>query len=220
MLDDSTLIYFIRHGEVHNPKRIIYGSSVDVPLNELGFRQMEILAARLRDRGVKPDVIYTSHLLRAIQSAEAMAKIFPQAPIRRDKDLRDTDEPGLKDKTLDWLESIGGDEYNNPALKDFEIERPEKIVERVMKVLAQIREEHEGKTIFVVSHGDPIAFTMWRLLHPEGQLPPLSELGKHGYLKKAESWRAEFNREGKVIEHELVSREDGLLKKGKESTRY
>ncbi len=42
-----TTVYFIRHGEVYNPDRVLYGNVVDVPLSEVGFDQIRALGKRL-----------------------------------------------------------------------------------------------------------------------------------------------------------------------------
>lgn len=52
-----TEVYLIRHGEVENPKKIIYGRTVDVSLNEAGFKQLEDLGKSLKSEGVVPMVI-------------------------------------------------------------------------------------------------------------------------------------------------------------------
>ncbi len=65
-------IYLVRHGEtVWNAEGRLCGSS-DIPLSDRGCRQAELLAERLRD--VPLAAVYSSPLLRARQTAEAIAK--------------------------------------------------------------------------------------------------------------------------------------------------
>ena len=62
------MIYIIRHGKTAlNQANVLQGRS-NSPLNEEGMRQAEAAAARLR--GVAFDHVFTSPLLRAIQTAE------------------------------------------------------------------------------------------------------------------------------------------------------
>jgi broad specificity phosphatase PhoE len=62
-------IYLIRHGETElNRQNIIQGSGVDSPLNELGFRQARAFFAYYQH--ISFDKIYTSKLIRAIQSVQ------------------------------------------------------------------------------------------------------------------------------------------------------
>ncbi len=66
-----TVVHLLRHGEVHNPERILYGRLPGFRLSELGARQAERLAAHLGDH----DVVHVaaSPLLRAQQTAEPIA---------------------------------------------------------------------------------------------------------------------------------------------------
>ena len=211
MNEGKTTIYFIRHGEVDNPDNLIYGRTIDVHLAQEGFLQIKKLAYTLEKRGVRPDVIYTSPLTRAIQSTEEIIKVFPNTPVIKKGDLQDTDEAVLAGKTLEWLKLVGGDEYTLPEFKD-QVERPETIEQRIMGVIKEAIRANEGKTIFVVSHGDPLAFAIWRLINPEGELPTIGELNKGNYLKKGEAWKVVISSNNEVIENELISRDQQLTK--------
>lgn len=206
----NTTVYLIRHGEVYNPKRIIYGRTVDVPLSSVGFEQAKSLGERLKDRGIRPDIIYCCTLTRAIQTAETMSKVYKGIDIKKDPDLQDVDGLGLELKTLDWYAKIGGDIYNYKGLEmeDLKIESPEQMVKRLFESIAFMRTQNEGKTIFIVSHGDPLAFTVWRLLNPGTNLPTIKELNKTVYLKKGEAWKIVFNKKGQVLDSELITREN------------
>ena len=66
-------IYLLRHGETDwNKKRLLQGHT-DIPLNENGRKQMRETARKLGDLGVKMDVILSSPLHRARESAEIAA---------------------------------------------------------------------------------------------------------------------------------------------------
>lgn len=203
----NTTFYFIRHGEVDNPNRIIYGQTIDVPLSLEGFSQMQELASRLKEDGIEPNVIYTSPLARTVQSANELSKIFPQASIFMRDELKDTSEGSLAGKTLDWLKSLGGDEYDEPG-----VESPESIEKRMAKVTKDLISQYEGKTIFIVGSGDPIAFHIWQLMHHEAKLPRLSELNKSGYLKKGEAWKIVLTPNLDVVENEIISRDEHSTK--------
>jgi len=66
-----TVVHLLRHGEVHNPERILYGRLPGFGLSDLGIRQAEQVAAYLRDH----DVVHVaaSPLLRAQQTAKPIA---------------------------------------------------------------------------------------------------------------------------------------------------
>jgi broad specificity phosphatase PhoE len=68
-----TVVHLLRHGEVHNPERILYGRLPGFGLSDLGVRQAEQVAAYLRD----DDVVHvvSSPLLRAQQTAAPIAAL-------------------------------------------------------------------------------------------------------------------------------------------------
>lgn len=67
----NTTIHLVRHGEVENPKGVIYGRLPGYNLSERGQRQAEAAGERLADRDV--GVIWASPLERAQATAQAIA---------------------------------------------------------------------------------------------------------------------------------------------------
>ena len=66
--------YVFRHGQTDsNAKKLWVGQQTDVDLNENGIRQAELLAQDLA-QNVKLDAIYSSSLIRAVHTAEVVAK--------------------------------------------------------------------------------------------------------------------------------------------------
>ena len=67
------MIYIVRHGETEwNAINKVLGRATDLPLNEKGMKQAEEAARQLKD--LVPDVFICSPLLRARQTADAIAK--------------------------------------------------------------------------------------------------------------------------------------------------
>lgn len=84
----GTIVHLLRHGEVHNPERILYGRLPGYRLTELG-RQMAIAAAgSLAGRAVTH--LAASPLIRAQQSAEPFADRF-RLPVATDPRLVEPD---------------------------------------------------------------------------------------------------------------------------------
>ena len=78
-MTDPTL-YLLRHGEsVANAKRVFASLRIDPPLSEAGIQQAAAQAETLKD--IKFSAIYTSHLLRARQTAEIVGQKCGLEPI-------------------------------------------------------------------------------------------------------------------------------------------
>lgn len=84
--------------------------------------------------------------------------------------------------------------YKWPEGSNIVVEKREDMIERMTAALSDIVKSNEGKTVFVIVHGHPSAFLLWRLLNPKEKTMPLPlELIKKGiYLKKAGICRLEF----------------------------
>jgi broad specificity phosphatase PhoE len=67
-------VHLLRHGEVFNPDKVLYGRLPGFRLSELGERMAELAAEALKDRDVT--VLRTSPLERAVQTAEPFAKML------------------------------------------------------------------------------------------------------------------------------------------------
>ena len=68
----STKLIIIRHGETEQNRNNILQGAIDTQLSELGLFQAEKVAQRLKDE--KIDVLVSSHLQRAVKTAEAIAR--------------------------------------------------------------------------------------------------------------------------------------------------
>lgn len=171
---------------------------------------MYALGRTLRERGVMPDAIISSDFLRAMQSSAEIMRNYPELnmSIEPDPRLQDSNSPDMFGRSLVWLAEIG-DPYTHPELANWRIERPPSFTARMAVAISDVVRKHGGKTIFVVSHGDPTAFAMWQLLNPGQPLPSLWELQKESgrvtYLEKGEAWRILFDDAGNVVEHEHIA---------------
>lgn len=95
-----TEMLFIRHGATEGNLERRYIGRTDEPLCREGVGQMETL----REMGYAPDLVFTSPMLRARQSA---AILFPGVPCRIVDDFRETDFGIFEGKTA---EELSGDE--------------------------------------------------------------------------------------------------------------
>lgn len=94
-----TELFFLRHGVAFD-RDAWHGDNDELrPLTEAGIAAMNVEADMLVRLGVKPDVIITSPLVRAHQTAEIVSVRYSQIPLLEDDLLK----PGFDHKDLDRL---------------------------------------------------------------------------------------------------------------------
>ena len=79
-----TTVHLLRHGEVHNPNRVLYGRLPGFGLSEDGLRMAHAAAEALRSRDVV--AVVASPLQRAQETAAPIAAAF-DVPVRTDERL-------------------------------------------------------------------------------------------------------------------------------------
>src|SRR6185369_11755547 len=164
----QTTIYLIRHGEPHNPNKIVYGR-LPVPLTEKGRKQIKNLGEKLKKEQVSPDIIISSPLRRTIETTEELKKIFSDAPVVYEENLQEY-YGDFSDMTIDQFEALGNYYHAKETLAR-NIEQPESVLERMFGVMKHAFTAHKEKTIFLVSHGDPIMWLFWKLTNPHDAMP-------------------------------------------------
>lgn len=154
----ETTLYFVRHGETDpNRQRIMQGRRVNAPLNRNGRMQADALAQRFSD--IPLNAIYSSSLLRAIETADAVARRHPHVPRYR---LDGLDEMcwGVfeGEPWSDRLQAMLTEMYArwDAGDYDYRVEEGESIYDvqrRCSSAVEQILEQNTGGNILVVSHG-------------------------------------------------------------------
>jgi len=154
----STRIILIRHGETDwNAEGRIQGH-LQIPLNRRGRAQAEALGTYLED--TKLDAIYSSDLLRALQTAWAIARRSGHS-IREEVRLREWDLgvlAGLHRRQAEHDQPRAA-KIRRDHLVDEPIPGGESMrqrYERVTRVVADIAARHRGESVLVVSHGGPL----------------------------------------------------------------
>ena len=84
-------IYLVRHGEVFNPKGLIYGRLSGFKLSETGIKEAKEAGRHLDKVGAKPEIVMTSPLLRTIQTAKIIQTFFPDVEITKEKKIIEGD---------------------------------------------------------------------------------------------------------------------------------
>jgi len=162
---DTTRLLFIRHGESNaTVEQRISGEATCTGLSDLGRQQ----AAALRDRFAAGheravDVLYSSTLARARETAEIVSPALGDLPIVERSDLVER-RPGVADGMLftDFVEQFGRpDELANPFQPIAEAgESRAEFHYRVGNGIAEIVLQHHGKTIGIACHGGVIDVVM------------------------------------------------------------
>jgi broad specificity phosphatase PhoE len=158
-------ILLIRHGETTSDVEDRYGGSYDDDLTEKGQQQLQQTARQLT--GKKVDVIFSSTLKRAQQSAEIInAKL----------DTRIESLDGLRERDYGVLGGLTKQEaqerypevveaHKDPANTDLEGESQTDFTERVLNTFNTIAaQDHE--TVAIVSHGGPLKTILRHLDQP------------------------------------------------------
>ena len=148
-------LILVRHGEtVENRKGIVQGHTHGT-LSKNGVKQARLVAKRLSD--LKIDIIFTSDLRRAKNTAKEIAKYHPESKFVQDKRLRER-AFGLydgkhKDFVIEKVLQKKSFSYSPPKGESFE-----DVIKRVKSFYKEILKNHAKKTVLVVAHGGILVF--------------------------------------------------------------
>src|ERR1041385_3560525 len=160
-----TRVYLVRHADVENPRRVLYGHLPGFPLSERGRAQASDLGRRFRDRGVRR--ILHSPLERAVETARLICEQLPE-PVPMEP------EPAL-------VEAEFGRYLQGVPFWQIPVRRPLWVVHkarrgllpgdeaidqlggRVVDVVQRVAREHPEEASLLVSHADPL-MAAWVLL--------------------------------------------------------
>jgi broad specificity phosphatase PhoE len=195
-----TVLHLVRHGQVENPKKIVYGRQRGWRLSDRGRGEAEAVARHLGGRPLAR--IYTSPLERAVQTATAIAGTCGGEVEPRD---------GLTEamlcapwEGLPWREvrERHAREWARYLFRPLEVtdvsEDLRALAARMEGELRTIAAAHPGQQVVVVSHGDPLKAGVLMLtggdlrdLHrasiPTGGLVSL-EVAEGGLARVLERW--------------------------------
>src|SRR5438552_13357832 len=107
-MPQPTRLYLIRHGQSAGNAEGRFGGHGPTPLSDLGREQAEKTAKVLAKEGV--NAIYSSDLLRAIQTAEPLAKLL---------DIQINASEAFRERHVGVLEGLTFDESKQAFPKDY-----------------------------------------------------------------------------------------------------
>lgn len=147
-------ITLIRHGETEWNKLGKKVGKADVPLNDKGREQVEKLANKLKNLDV--DVIYSSPLIRAKDTAKAISKInFKSPKIKINKYLEEIDCGSMEGKTLSEINKTypGVSSSRHPEFRRTEgLKTIPAYKEELDRFLTKNIYQKKDSDIFIVSH--------------------------------------------------------------------
>ena len=153
----TTTLCLIRHGETSwNAEKRLQGHT-DIPLNATGMLQARQMAQALKDIKLTFDILYSSDLKRAADTANAVIELFGVDAVV-DSELRERHFGALQGLSISEAPLKRPDIWQAHITRNLEhdLEGGESIQQfalRVQNALDKIQARHTGKTVLIVSHG-------------------------------------------------------------------
>jgi broad specificity phosphatase PhoE len=158
-MGERTLVHLLRHGEVENPAKVLYGRLPGYGLSELGKLMAARIAEHLADHDVA--VVVASPLERARETAEPIAAEH-SVPVETDPRLIEASNVfegltfGVGDGSLrrpgHWRH------LRNPFTPSWGEPYAEQVT-RMLAAMADARDKADGREAVLVSHQLPIWIT-------------------------------------------------------------
>jgi broad specificity phosphatase PhoE len=153
-----TRVYLIRHADVENPRRILYGHLDGFPLSERGRRQAAEVGRRLRDRGIRR--IVHSPLERAAETARLMGAELPApVPLVPEPELREAEFSRYLQGVPYWQIPVRRPLWLVHKARRGLLpgdEAMEQLGGRVLNVVRRVAAERPNEATALVSHADPL----------------------------------------------------------------
>jgi broad specificity phosphatase PhoE len=147
-------IYLVRHGQTAWNKEEVFRGRADIQLNEVG-RKEALLTGQCLEK-IKVDLIYTSPLSRAVETAEAIARPHGKEAVVL-QGLIDIDFGQWQGLSHETVRERYAELYqrwkDNPHLVRFpEGESLEEVRRRTLRAIDEILQAHVDETLVMVSH--------------------------------------------------------------------
>ena len=160
-----TRIYLIRHADVENPHKLLYGHLDGFQLSALGRTQSQALGDRLRSADIKR--IVHSPLARAVETANLInGGLASPAILEADPALREAESSRYLQGLPYWQIPLRRPLWFVHKAKRGLLPGDEAVDQlggRILEVMRRLAREHPGETMAIVSHADPLQ-AAWILL--------------------------------------------------------
>ncbi|MDQ3957396.1 MAG: histidine phosphatase family protein [Actinomycetota bacterium] len=165
----AVTVHLVRHGEVENPKGVIYGRLPGYHLSERGQRQAAAAARRLKDADLAE--VWASPLERAQETAAAIAEPHGLEIVTDDRLIESGNTFEGVGKTIFHLISNPAHwwRFRNPFKPSWG-ESFDEIRTRMMGAVTEALARADGREVVVVSHQTPVLVA--RLALARRRVPP------------------------------------------------
>ena len=183
---NKTTLLLIRHGQTEWNLLGKYTGQSDIPLNETGRQEAHNLAKKLEEN--PPEVVVTSDLIRARETAEIVAAPF-NLPVHTNSDLREINQGVWEGMHFSDIKARYAAEFAEREANPLEVAPPEgetvgQVRERVLTAVTKIIQTYPGQRVAVVAHGLSLALIkahytntpiqkVWDLIPPNAQAEEL-----------------------------------------------
>lgn len=160
-----TRLYLIRHADVENPHKLLYGHLDGFDLSALGRVQATAVGERLRNEDIRR--IVHSPLARAVETTQLInAGLARPAVLESDPELREAEFSRYLQGVPYWQVPLRRPLWFVHKAKRGLVPGDESIDRlggRVLAVVRRLARDHPGETMAIVSHADPLN-AAWVLL--------------------------------------------------------
>src|SRR3972149_3616306 len=146
-------LYLVRHTEYENPQKI-YPFYLPIFLSKEGRKNASKIGKLLVRENLHNHPIYTSPIVRCVQSAEIIAQ-QTDSFVQTDTRLIEVSCPNLQGKVMHKIDRWKI-EQDDPSR-----EPKNQIIARMMEVIKE--KVAIGQDCIIVSHGEPLTFAYWHL---------------------------------------------------------
>lgn len=169
--------FFMRHGYAKSNETGIIACNPETAVNDyglvdLGWRQARSSADQFSRLCSREPLVISSDLLRAYQTAQVIADTFG-AELLQDVRLRERDFGELNDQPADKYQLVWESDRLGPDQSVFGCETIRGMVQRVFGLMSDLEQQHQDRTIVLVSHADTIVAANKHIVHNgfEGEVP-------------------------------------------------
>lgn len=162
--EEATRLILVRHGETERTVQKRYSGRGDVPLTDRGRAQARATATRVAALAPSVAAVVSSPLSRCTATAEAIAALVGDPPVRPDDDLIECDFGVWEGRTFaevraDWAGEL------DAWLASTRVAPPEgesfaAVAARTGRAVDRLRRAYPGETVVVVSHVSPIKLVL------------------------------------------------------------